>query len=455
MQKIRYSKYFFVGFILLDLLIISGVLIGFYLSNPLVLNDSSQLQQDIAALFFLLFLWIILSSKTQLYFFPRNIVFTLYLEKLITQIFLFGAFIFFLGKVSDLVFLQSRKLVMVFLLFGILLTAKTLIFIAVKYARRKGYNHRNIMFLEENSSTIILKNILEFRKDYGYKTFLYSGDTKDISQLELFWKQNGIHTIFLPLESKIEPQLKAEIIHRAENNKITVSLLPSTLQNDFFKYDLTYLQALPVLTPSIYPLSQFTNSLIKRIFDIIASVVFIVFIGIWLFPIIAILIKLNSNGRVFFIQKRYGFHDKVFNCLKFRTMVENPDSSQKTTSANDQRITKIGKILRKTSIDELPQFINVLKGEMSLVGPRPHMLLVDDYYKTKIGRYSIRSYVKPGITGLAQVNGLRGDTGDRDLEMKKRVFTDSYYVKNWSFSLDIGIILKTIFILIKGDKKAL
>jgi putative colanic acid biosynthesis UDP-glucose lipid carrier transferase len=135
-------------------------------------------------------------------------------------------------------------------------------------------------------------------------------------------------------------------------------------------------------------------------------------------------------------------------------MVVNEDSASKTTSANDARITKIGKFLRKTSLDEMPQFINVLKGEMSIVGPRPHMLAVDNYYKPKIGRYTLRSLANPGITGLAQVNGLRGDSGDVEIEMNKRILADAFYIRNWSFILDIVIILKTILLVIKGDKNA-
>lgn len=135
-------------------------------------------------------------------------------------------------------------------------------------------------------------------------------------------------------------------------------------------------------------------------------------------------------------------------------MYENDGSTTKTTQENDKRVTKIGSFLRKTSLDEMPQFLNVLRGEMSVVGPRPHMLLVDDFYKLKIGRYSIRSLVKPGITGLAQVNGLRGNTGDMEIKMKKRILADAFYVKNWSISLDLVIIFKTIFLVIGGDKNA-
>lgn len=210
----------------------------------------------------------------------------------------------------------------------------------------------------------------------------------------------------------------------------------------------------PVLIRSKFPLDFLTNIIIKRTFDIFFVIVVLVLICTWLFPLIAILIKLDSKGPVFFLQKRYGFHDQVFQCYKFRTMYVNDGCTTKTTEEKDKRVTKIGRFLRKTSLDEMPQFLNVLWGDMSVVGPRPHMLLVDDFYKLKIGRYSVRSLVKPGITGLAQVNGLRGDTGDMEIKMKKRILADAFYVKNWSISLDLVIIFKTIFLVIGGDKNA-
>ena len=210
----------------------------------------------------------------------------------------------------------------------------------------------------------------------------------------------------------------------------------------------------PILNQTKYPLDYYSNFVLKRLFDLVFSVLVLLLICTWLFPVIAFFIKRSSPGPIFFRQKRYGFHDEVFICLKFRTMIMNEDSSRKTTSENDVRITGIGRFLRKTSLDELPQFINVLKGEMSVVGPRPHMLAVDDYFKPKIGRYSLRSMVNPGITGLAQVNGLRGDSGDVEIEMGKRILADAFYVKNWSFVMDLVIIFKTVLLVLKGDKKA-
>ena len=340
-------------------------------------------------------------------------------------------------------------------IFTILFIIKSLIFFSLKFFRVKGGNFRNVMFLGDNDSSFILKNIITNRKDYGYKLFDFQQNNIDINQLKDFWKKNGIHTVFLPADNNLDNNLEKEIIIEAENNKVKIALIPSIVRNEFFEYDLGYIETQPILFPSKFPLSYYSNASIKRAFDVFFSILALILIGSWLFPIIAILIKLDSKGNVFFIQKRYGFYDEVFNCIKFRTMVENKDCAIKTTSENDVRITKIGKLLRKTSLDEMPQFFNVLLGQMSVVGPRPHMLLIDDYYKERIGRYAIRSLVKPGITGLAQVNGLRGDTGDMDVEMRKRILSDSFYVKNWSLTLDFIIILKTVFLLIKGDKKAI
>jgi putative colanic acid biosynthesis UDP-glucose lipid carrier transferase len=310
------------------------------------------------------------------------------------------------------------------------------------------------MFLGETGSTEILKTIFQDRKDYGYKIFEY--DKSDISPNELvsFWKKNGIHTLFLSTENHFTENVETEIFRLAEDNKVHVSLIPSITQSDFFLYDLGYIQTQPVLSQAKYPLDYYSNFLVKRSFDIVFSITILVLVCSWLFPIIALLIKTTSKGPVFFVQKRYGFHEEVFSCLKFRTMIVNNESATKTTAENDVRITKIGKFLRKTSLDELPQFVNVLKGEMSIVGPRPHMLAVDNFYRPKIGRYSLRSMVSPGITGLAQVSGLRGDYGDVEVEMKKRILADTFYVRNWSFVLDLVIILKTFFLVIGGDKNA-
>lgn len=404
-----------------------------------------------------LFIWVLLSGRTKLYSIPRNLTFTLYLERLIMHIIIFVISLVLIAKISNNEFLKKDRFVIAGgLLVGLFFT-KSLLFFTLKYIRSKGINHRNIMFLTNDQSSEILRNILNQRKDYGFKIFEFPLEkSQNVEELVEFWQRNGIHTLYLPSEfSEMENEFEREIFRQAELNKVRISLIPNIIQNNFFKYDLGYIETQPVLSQTKFPLDFLTNFIIKRTFDIAFTAIVLIGICSWLFPIIALLIKLDSKGPIFFVQNRYGFHDEVFRCFKFRTMHVNNESASKTTEQNDARITKIGKFLRKTSLDEMPQFVNVLLGEMSVVGPRPHMLLVDDYYKIKIGRYSIRSQVKPGVTGLAQVNGLRGDQGDMDIEMKKRILADTFYVRNWSFVLDLVIIAKTVFLVIKGDKKAI
>ncbi|WP_417428575.1 exopolysaccharide biosynthesis polyprenyl glycosylphosphotransferase [Halpernia sp.] len=454
MQRLRYSRYFKSFFILLDIIVITAVLVFAYLRKHDYHYNKGFSELNVISLILLISFWILLSGRTKLYSIPRNLTFTIYLERLITHIFLFIVGVILLAKISDNSFLKEDRFLIGFILFICLFFLKSFSFFTLKYLRTFGFNHRNIMFLSENESTNLLKNILIQRKDYGFKIFTFTNELT-IQNLEEFWKINGIHTLYLPSEnSSLEKEFEHEVFKAAEKNKIFISLVPNIIQNNFLRYELDYVQMQPILTQAKFPLDYFTNYLVKRTLDIFFSLLFLIFIGIWLFPIIAIIIKLGSKGSVFFIQKRYGFHEEVFDCFKFRTMNINRASDTKTTAKNDKRITKFGGFLRKTSLDETPQFINVLIGNMSIIGPRPHMLLVDDYFKQKIGRYSLRSYVKPGITGLAQVNGLRGDGGNIEIEMQKRIIADSFYVKNWTLSLDLVIILKTILLILKGDKNA-
>ena len=183
------------------------------------------------------------------------------------------------------------------------------------------------------------------------------------------------------------------------------------------------------------------------------SILVIVGIFSWLFPLIAIAVAIDSRGPIFFKQVRTGKSTNNFWCWKFRTMYSNKNADTKQASINDKRITRVGSFLRKTSLDELPQFFNVLIGNMSVVGPRPHMLHHTKEYSKKVERFMARHFVKPGITGLAQAKGYRGETPDVSF-MKNRVKFDRFYIENWSLFLDLKIILLTIITLIKGDENA-
>ena len=195
------------------------------------------------------------------------------------------------------------------------------------------------------------------------------------------------------------------------------------------------------------------RGLFKRSFDILFSLFIILFVFSWLYPILALLIKLESRGPVFFIQLRTGRNNTHFKCYKFRSMRVNNEADKKQATLNDHRITRIGAFMRKTSLDELPQFFNVLLGNMSIVGPRPHMISHTEEYSQLTEKYTSRHLLRPGITGWAQVLGLRGEVKNAEAILK-RVEADVWYLKNWSFQLDLKIIFLTFLITLKGDKNA-
>lgn len=447
MQSLRYSPYFRSVFSILDGLVLCAV-IAYY-------NGFQQLfsEGNLFAILILLFFWYLLSSKTKIYNVPRTLTFTAYLERLLLHLlfFNFGAVLFSkITRAEDLIF-SSPKALLTFSI--IIFLIKSLIFAAVKWVRLKGYNYRNIMFLSDSGSSLLLRDILSKRKDYGFRIFDFKQNFT-IENLKHFWLDKSIHSIYIPLQNDYSSAIMSEVIREAEKCQVRVSIVPDILTDQFSTYDVSYAESQPILERSKFPLDFFGNFIIKRFFDIVFSLLFLILVGSWLFPIIALLIKLDGKGGVFFSQNRLGYHELPFRCIKFRTMVTNPHSDTKTTEKNDSRITKIGQFLRKTSLDETPQFVNILLGQMSVVGPRPHMVAVDHHYKTFIERYPLRNNVRPGITGLAQINGLRGEDENMNLQMQKRILADAFYIKNWSLSLDVIIIFKTIYILIKGDKKA-
>ena len=216
---------------------------------------------------------------------------------------------------------------------------------------------------------------------------------------------------------------------------------------------IDYLKEMIVISMRNEPLEDLGNRIRKRLFDIFVSSMVTIFILSWLIPIISLLIRLESRGPIFFRQPRSGKENKSFQCLKFRSMRVNDKANEQQATKNDSRVTRIGKFLRRTSLDEFPQFLNVIKGDMSIVGPRPHMLKHTDDYSREIGQYMVRQFVKPGITGWAQIKGFRGETKNLE-QMKQRVEHDLWYMENWSLMLDLKIIFITVLNTMKGEKNA-
>jgi len=275
----------------------------------------------------------------------------------------------------------------------------------------------------------------------------------DYSQLKRFILQNSFDKLFY-IYSDLKKQEVRKIIELCESRFIDFEIVPREF--DIIDGGMRVLNSdkLPTLAPKIEPLQRLRNKIVKRAFDILFSLSVILLIFPWLFPIIAILIKLESRGPIFFLQERTGYWNKPFQFIKFRSMTVNTLSDTKQATRNDARVTKIGNFLRKSSLDEMPQFFNVLMGDMSVVGPRPHMLKHTEEYSNLIDTYMVRHRVKPGITGWAQINGYRGPTETLN-KMESRVEYDVHYMKNWTFLMDIRCVIFTVINMIRGEKNAL
>jgi len=275
----------------------------------------------------------------------------------------------------------------------------------------------------------------------------------NIEEAKEYILKNGITNVFCTLPLSSEEKIQ-DFIKFSESHVINFHIVPEIgYYHTGNQPIIEHIGKMPVFVLRNIPLSYTHHAITKRGFDILISFFAIITLFPVLFPILGILITLSSPGPIFFKQKRTGKRGKDFNCYKFRTMRCSSDAHVKQATADDARKTRIGNFLRKTSLDELPQFYNVLIGNMSLVGPRPHMLMHTFEYSPKVDKYMVRHFVKPGITGLAQVSGFRGETKEIEL-MEKRIRSDIYYVENWSLKLDLKIIFKTMYVILKGDEKA-
>ena len=275
----------------------------------------------------------------------------------------------------------------------------------------------------------------------------------DIEAAKDFILKNGVSNVFCTLPLSAGEKIQ-DFIKFSESHVINFHIVPAI----GYYYTraqpiMVHIGKMPVFVLRNIPLSYLHNALLKKSIDFMISLIALMILVPIVFPVVSILIKISSPGPVFFKQLRTGKRGKEFYCYKFRTMRCSSDAHTKQATLHDNRKTKVGNFLRKTSLDELPQFINVLVGNMSLIGPRPHMLMHTSEYSPKVDKYMVRHFVKPGITGLAQVNGFRGETKEIEL-MEKRIMFDIYYVENWSLGMDLKIMFKTVFMILKGDEKA-
>lgn len=402
-------------------------------------------------------IWIIISIKNEFYEVTRYAKVTFILRLLFSQfIFFFLALYAFIGffkqpNISRLIlaeyFIYASIAVFVLKFLNYILL--------MKYRQRIKGNLRNVVVIGKNKKTEQLINVFTERAEYGYhfiKQFNTNDKSFDLLNTFNFIHKNNIDEIYCSV-SELNNRELAEFINFADNNLKTLKFIPDNKNIFAKKLKFEYYDYIPVLSLRDIPLHTTVNSIIKRAFDIAFSIFVILGILSWLTPLLAIIIRLESKGPIFFRQTRNGIDNSEFFCYKFRSMAPNEDADSAMASKNDMRVTKVGKFIRKTSIDELPQFYNVFFGTMSVVGPRPHMVKHTNEYANKVDKYMLRHFVKPGITGLAQVRGYRGEI-EKDNDIQNRIKFDVFYVENWSLILDIKIIVQTVINAIYGEEKA-
>ena len=450
-QTGRYSKYIRPINVIFDLLVISSLSLFFF----------KDLNLNVLYYFiYQLFSWIVIALIIRFYEVYRFTTPVEIISKIVKQFSVFLLVVIAYFPFAKTV-LFSGKAIAIFMTisFILIISFKYFLFYYLKkYRIATGSNYRNAVIIGYTAETIKLKEVFETRQDYGYRFQGFFSDKKQnpevkgkIEDLKSYVIEKKIDEIYCSLNEISNEKLK-ELVEFADENNKTIKFIPDSKEIYSKNLKIDYYELFPVLSLQKTLLHEPIIKAIKRGFDIVFSLIVIVFLLLWLMPILAILIKLESKGPVFFKQGRPGLDEEEFFCYKFRSMQVNI-TTEREASKNDPRVTKMGKFMRKTSIDELPQFLNVLLGDMSVVGPRPHLWSQNKAYANKIKKYMVRHYVKPGITGLAQVKGYRGEI-ETDEDMINRIKLDVFYIENWSIIMDLKIIIQTVINIFKGEDKA-
>ncbi len=447
----------------LDLVALNAVIFFCeYLFSANFTNGSHYIDYNYFRIFLILS-WVLIAASYNIYQKKYIISFELFTRRTMYVFLCFlvtiGLYLFFTRHIISRLYVSA----IIGLLPVALLLNRFVYLIIYQYLKRKNYLASKVMVIGYNSLAKKLVGYLE-QDGINKEVVGYCEDGSNIEELSNYpilsninnaidaCKEHGITEIYSTIAPEQNRQIY-QLIHQADESCIRFRFIPDINLFVNKQIHVDYLHELQVVSLRREPLEDMGNRIKKRAFDIIVSSFTIIFILSWLVPIIGFLIWLESKGPIFFTQLRTGKDNKSFPCLKFRSMKVNNRSHELQAVRNDSRITKIGKVLRRTSLDEFPQFFNVLRGQMSIVGPRPHMLKHTDQYSPLIGKYMVRQFLKPGITGWAQVNGHRGETKTIG-QMQKRVEYDLWYLEHWSPWLDLRIIFLTVFNTIKGDKNA-
>ena len=377
-----------------------------------------------------------------------------------TIIFFFFMFLLYFQVLSFDYYTRDQVKYLFVVFFSLLIFWKFLLYYIFLFYRKLGYNYRNVIIIGYNEIGIELKDYFNNSSWTGYrfKGFFTNekSEKKDIigdyDDIESFVDNNKIDELYI-ITSSLDRKLNKIITSLLGKYPISLRLIPDLENFSHRNLELLEYDMVPVMKIRQGPLNLWYNRAMKRTMDILISVTVIVLLLSWMVPVLFIIGIFSGDTSVFFTQLRSGLDNKNFRVFKFRTMKKNNDADLKQVTEGDHRITKIGKFLRKTSIDELPQFINVLMGDMSVIGPRPHMLKHTEEYKNLASKFMIRHAIKPGITGYAQVKGFRGEI-KKIRDIKDRIKYDLYYIENWTIWLDIKISYLTIANFFGGDENA-
>jgi putative colanic acid biosynthesis UDP-glucose lipid carrier transferase len=401
--------------------------------------------------------WLILSVKSGFYEVYRFTRVTRIISLTFLQAVLFTLLVFAFFGIFEMMN-RAAEQVLYYLLqaFGLILILKLGVYYLLKsYRKDLGGNYRITVIVGDSHKARQLKDFFIKNEEYGYncqRVFHPKSSTFRLTELFKYIKTENVDEIYCSVTQLKNKDLN-EIIDFADNNLKVLKFIPDNKDIYSKKLSIDYYGFLPILALRNIPIEKPLNQFLKRSFDIIFSIMVIVCVLSWLTPILAILIKFESKGPVFFRQRRNGLDYKEFFCYKFRSMKINSYADIHQVKRNDKRVTWIGGLLRKTSMDELPQFINVLIGDMSIVGPRPHMVSHTEMYAESVNKFMVRHLVKPGITGLAQTSGFRGQV-ETEHDINGRIKYDIFYVENWSLLLDIKIIFQTVYNALEGEDKA-
>ena len=458
-----YSQYFWIIHFIGDLFIVNfAFLFTYYLKfDTLMFSDKYKF-------LFIIFnaIWVLIALFIKLYKMKRlrrldRVLFNLF-KAFIFNAFIISAILFSL-KASE--FSREHLYATYVLLFALIMLWRYSAIKLIYLFRKSGFNYKRVIIIGGSEvanqlyAYFISDDVLGIRVKGIFSDSDISFDVKDnirlgeLAELELFALDNDIDEIYYSMPLTYTQKIK-NLVDFCDKNMIRFKIVPDFRGFLFKRVNIDFYNDVPVVTLRAEPLTDITNRFFKRVFDILFSSLVIVFVLTWLYPIIAILIKLSSKGPVLFKQARSGVSNLEFMCYKFRSMTQSDEADTQQAYKGDSRITKIGAFLRKSSLDEFPQFINVFFGDMSIVGPRPHMLLHTEEYSALINKYMVRQLVKPGITGAAQIKGYRGETKELK-DMEGRIRLDVWYIENWSLSVDINIIFYTVWNIFKGDENAL